>query len=254
MEWRDEGIVIGTRHFGETAVVLEVMTRENGRHSGLVHGGRSRKKTPTLQPGNTVALHWRARLDEHLGTFAVESQLQRAGHLLESEASLLVVGTICEHLRLLAERDPHRALYEAATIVLDAFPRTDVAAALLIRFEIALLDELGVGLDLTRCAVSGAVGGNASLTYVSPKTGRAVSSDEGQLYARKLLPLPAFVTDPKAPLRPDDLRDGYRLTSHFLERHLYAPSGARMPYSRERLGALIGRASEVDATFVGAFA
>ena len=182
MEWRDQGLVIGARRFGENAVVLEAMTRAHGRHLGLVHGGASRKKAPFLQAGNTLDLHWRARLDENLGTYAVEPHTQRAGHLLDSEVSLLIVGTVCEHLRLLAERDPHPALYDAATIVLDAFPDVQVAAALLVRFETAFLEALGVGLDLTRCAKSGLAGSakdNVVLAYVSPKSGRAVSASEG---------------------------------------------------------------------------
>ena len=249
MEWRDQGLVIGARRFGESAVVLEAMTRAHGRHLGLVHGGASRKKAPFLQAGNTLDLHWRARLDENLGTYAVEPQTQRAGHLLDSEVSLLVVGTVSEHLRLLAERDPHPALYDAATIVLDGFPDVQVAAALLVRFETAFLDALGVGLDLTRCARSGlgsSAKDNVVLAYVSPKSGRAVSAAEGAPYASRLLALPPFLVDPSSPLRPGDLADGYRLTGHFLERHLYGAHGLREPYARRRLVALLGGRANVN--------
>ena len=251
MEWRDQGLVLGTRRFGETAVILETMTREHGRHSGLVHGGRSRQKAPFLQAGNTVELHWRARLDENLGNYAVEPRTQRIGGLLDSEESLLIVGTVCEHLRLLAERDPHPALFDAATVVLDAFPEVDNAAALLTRFELAFLNELGVGLDLSRCAASGATAREVPLAYVSPKTGRAVSVAEGAPYRDRLLCLPPFLADPSVPLGSEDLADAFRLTTHFLDRHLYGAHGLRQPYPRERLARLIAGRRHVDEMLCG---
>lgn len=241
MEWRDQGLVLGTRRFGETGCVLEAMTRAHGRHSGLVHGGRSRRKTPLLQPGNTLSLHWRARLDENLGAYTIEPGISRAGRAMRSEIGLLIIGTVCEHLRLTAERDPHAALYDAACIVLDAIDDALSATALLVRFEIAFLDEIGMGLDLTRCAVTGEAGGNTVLSHVSPKSGRAVSAAEAAPYAEKLLPLPGFLNDARAPVAARDVADGLRLTSHFLDHRLYAANGIAEPYARRRLVMKIGR-------------
>ena len=109
MEWRDEGIILGTRRHGETSAILEVMTRAHGRHLGLVRGGRSRKQQPVLQAGNRVDLLWRARLDEHLGTFQAEALDLNAARLFDSAAAIYGLQTLAGHLRLLPERDPHAA-------------------------------------------------------------------------------------------------------------------------------------------------
>src|ERR671911_141695 len=107
MELQDEGIILGTRKHGETSAILEVMTRAHGRHLGLVRGGRSRKQQTVLQPGNRVDLLWRARLDEHLGTFQAEAIELNAARLFDSAAAIYGLQTMAGHLRLLPERDPH---------------------------------------------------------------------------------------------------------------------------------------------------
>ena len=155
MEWREEAIVLGVRRLGETSVVAEVMTRARGRHLGLVRGGRSRKQQPVLQPGNSVAVHWRARLDEHMGAFVLEPLELRAARLMESGVGLNGVQLVAAHLRLLAERDPHARLYDGLQIIVDHLDRPELVAELMLRFEIALLEELGFGLDLERCAATG---------------------------------------------------------------------------------------------------
>ena len=221
MEWRDEGTVIGVRRHGENAVVLELMTREHGRHLGLVHGGRSRKKQPLLQPGNTVEATWRGRLDEHLGTYAVEPVRLRAGELLESAVALHAVQAAGALLRLVPERESHPRLSEGLDVLLDNLDDPAVAAALMVRFELQVLDELGFGLDLERCA---ATGRNDDLTHVSPRTGRAVCSEAAAPYADRLLELPVFLA--RDGLRgsnragsPEDVLAGFALTGHFLDRY-----------------------------------
>src|SRR5215207_10146806 len=184
MQWSDEGIVIGARRHGEAATILETMTRGHGRHLGLVHGGRSRRLRPVLQAGNTLALAWRARLDEHLGTFRVEPSVERASTIMASRAATFGVQALVSELRFLPERDPHPRLYDAAAVLLDCFERLPLAAALMVRFEMLLLDELGVGLDLARCAATGTTSG---LAFVSPRTGRAVGREAGAAYADRLL-------------------------------------------------------------------
>ena len=84
MEWIDEGIVLGVRRHGESSAIVELLTRAHGRHLGLVRGGAGSKMRPVLQPGNGVRAVWRARLDEHLGTYAIEGTRLRAASLLES--------------------------------------------------------------------------------------------------------------------------------------------------------------------------
>jgi DNA repair protein RecO (recombination protein O) len=233
MEWRDEGVIIGLKRHGETSVILEAMTRRHGRHLGLVRGGRSRRQAPTLQPGNSVDLVWRARLDEHLGTYQVEPTASRAATLMESAAALHALNTLTGHLRLLPERDPHEPLFEALLVILDHMQHPATIAALLARLECALLAELGFGLDLTECA---ATGETADLVWVSPKSGRAVSRSAGAAYADRLLPLPAFLREgsTEAPAQ-EAILDALRMTGYFLSRHVFEPRGLVMPDARASL-------------------
>jgi DNA repair protein RecO (recombination protein O) len=230
MEWQDEGIVLSARKHGETSAILEVMTRGHGRHLGLVRGGRSRKQQPVLQPGNRLSLIWRARLDEHLGVFQAEPLAFNAARLLESAAAVYGLLTLAAHLRLLPERDPHSALYETLGIVIDNLDDPHAAAELVVRFELLVLDELGFGLDLTRCA---ATGQTDDLAYVSPKTGRAVSREAGQPWHDRMLALPVFLRhgEREAADRAG-IEAAFRLTGHFLTRHVYEPRSLAEPEAR----------------------
>ncbi len=230
MEWRDEGLIIGVRKHGETSVIVEAMTRTHGRHLGLVKGGRSRKMQPFLQPGNSADLVWRARLDEHLGFFAVEPTQLRTARLMASAEALHAIGLVAALLRLTAEREPHPELYDAASFIADHI-EDERLPALLVRLEVDILSESGFGLDLSRCA---ATGDTQNLVYVSPKSGRAVSLAAGEPYRGRLLPLPAFLADDwpgETPL-PADVRDGFRLTEYFLIRDVFGPRGQGLPEAR----------------------
>jgi DNA repair protein RecO (recombination protein O) len=231
MEWTDEAVILGVRRHGESSVILEALTHGHGRHLGLVRGGRSSRMRAALQPGNGVTLTWRARLDEHLGQFAVEPGTMRAGALLGNAASLYGLGHLAALIRLLPERDPHQGLYEAMLVVLDHLDTPRIAAPLMVRFELALLAELGFGLDLSVCAVTGAT---QELVHVSPKSGRAVSAKAGEPYADRLLPLPAFVRDGFLgdSISLEQMREGFGLTGHFLRRDVYDPRGLTMPDER----------------------
>jgi len=238
MEWKDKGLILGTRKHGETSAIVEVMTENHGRHMGLVRGGRSSRLRPLLQAGNSVDLVWRARLQEHLGTFQIESDSLRAAHLMELPLGIHGIQTIACHLRLLPERDPHAGLYRAAQIILDNLDEPQKAARLLISFELALLDELGFGLDLSECAATGA---RDELVWVSPKSGRAVSRSAGIPYEKQLLALPdylvknALVHSGAQFVKPADwhLEKGFKLSHHFLDRHCYVPRGIAPPHERE---------------------
>jgi DNA repair protein RecO (recombination protein O) len=236
MEWQDEGIVIGVRRLGERDVILEAMTREHGRHLGVVRSGRSQRMQPALQAGNGCELVWRARLDEQLGQYALEPTKMRAASLMGSAAALYAMATLGALLRLLPERDPHPALYETLCIVLDALDQPQMAAPLLVRFEVALLGELGFGLDLSECAATGT---NDRLIYVSPKTGRAVSEAAGEPYKDRLLTLPEFLKGGETPFPGrSDIANGLKLTGYFLERHLFGPRGVDIPEARAAFVAL----------------
>jgi DNA repair protein RecO (recombination protein O) len=230
MQWSEHGIVIGTRRHGETDVILEVMTAGHGRHLGLVKGGRSRRLRPVLQAGNTLALTWRARLDEHLGNFRAEPVVERSVELMSSRVATFGLALAAAHLRLLPERDPHPRLYEALAVMLDCLDRPALAGELMVRFELLLLDELGFGLDLESCA---ATGSRKELIYVSPRSGRAVSREAGAPHAEKLLALPAFLAERAGGTdNPVGLEEGFRLTGYFLERHVHEPRGLGLPDPR----------------------
>ncbi|MHA6685244.1 DNA repair protein RecO [Mesorhizobium sp. A556] len=237
MEWRDEGIILGTRKHGETSAILEVMTRAHGRHLGIVRGGRSRKQQPVLQPGNHVDLLWRARLDEHLGTFQAEPIEMNAARLMDSAIAVYGLQLLAAHLRLLPERDAHSGLYETLGVMIQHLDDADAAGELVARFELLVLDELGFGLDLSQCA---ATGRRDDLVYVSPKSGRAVSREAGAPWRDKILALPAFLRRGSG-LHADAaaIDEAFHLTGFFFSRHVYEPRGVSEPDARAGfLGAL----------------
>lgn len=228
MQWTDEGIVLGTRSHGETSVILELYTRAHGRHLGLVRGGRSRRQQPVLQPGNTVHATWHARLDEHLGNYTVEPFVSRAARLMEARAGVTGITLLSALARFLPEREPHGGLFEALELIADRLPDVAVAAPLIVRFEMEVLQELGFGLDLSECAATGAT---ADLTYVSPKSSRAVSRQAGEPWKDRLLALPAFLLG-GGEVAAADVTAGFRLTGYFLARHVLEPRGLAMPDAR----------------------
>jgi DNA repair protein RecO (recombination protein O) len=241
MEWSDEGVVLSVRPHGESAAVLELFTRQHGRHLGLVHGGRSRKLRPVLQIGNHVDAGWKARLADNLGHFTVELRKGFAALLMEDAAALTAMTSMATLARLLPERDPHPNLFEITLFVLSFIDDDSIWPALYARWEMALLDELGMGLDLSSCAATGAT---TDLVWVSPKSGRAVSAQAGEPYRGRLLRLPGFlgglVKGAAAP-GPDDIRAGLALTGYFLEQRVLAPREQAMPEARGRLVELICR-------------
>ncbi|WP_375789705.1 DNA repair protein RecO [Bradyrhizobium sp. Pha-3] len=225
MEWTDEGIVLGVRRHGESSAIVELLTREHGRHLGLVRGGASSRMRPLLQPGNSVTAVWRARLDEHLGMYTLEGTRLRAATLLAASHAVYGVTHLAALARLLPERDPHEDIYEMLQGTLDDFDDAGVAAVHLIRFELAMLTELGFGLDLENCA---ATGETTDLIYVSPKSGGAVSRAAGEPWRDRLLPLPAFLREGEGSANgwsEQDLRDGFQITGLFLLRHVLEPRG-----------------------------
>lgn len=237
MQWADRGLVIGVRRHGETGAVLELLTRDHGRHLGLVHGGCSRRLQPVLQPGNTVHAVWRARLDEQLGTYAVEGDVLRSSRLIGSRLALYGLATLAALLHALPERDPHHALFDEAEALVDRLDDPGLASIAFLHFELSLLAELGFGLDLTSCA---ATNRTDDLAYVSPRSGRAVSREAGEPYRDRLLKLPGFLVGESRANRPrrDDLAEGFALTGHFLALHALGPRDLDLPDERARFIAL----------------
>jgi DNA repair protein RecO (recombination protein O) len=238
MQWTDEGIVIGVRRHGEASAILELMTREHGRHLGLVRGGFGTRMKPVLQTGNSVSASWRARLDEHLGNYTVESLRQRASDFFASPHAIYGVTHLAALMRLLPERDPHAGLYAEFEQILDQLHDPVLAAPRVVRFELQILSELGFGLDLEQCAATGVT---FDLIYVSPKSARAVSRGAGEPWADKMLRLPPFLLDRDAFPAGRDLADGFALTGFFLARHVLEPRGLTLTDERSHFIAALAR-------------
>jgi len=231
MQWTDEGIVLGVRRHGETSVILELMTAERGRHLGLVRGGVGSRLRGVLQPGNSLRATWRARLDDHLGNYAIEGLNLRAAGFLAAAHAVHGVTHLAALCRLLAEREPHGRVYGALEEILDALGNPAAVAPMVARFELAFLAELGFGLDLSSCAATGA---KDDLVYVSPRSGRAVSRAAGEAYKEKLMRLPKFLRADSGLVSTADLADAFTLTGFFLERHAFAPRALPVPDARAR--------------------
>jgi DNA repair protein RecO (recombination protein O) len=247
MEWTDTGIVLGTKRHGEANAILELMTQEHGRHLGLVRGGAGSRMRPVLQAGNRVSATWRARLDEHLGLYAIEGLELRAADYLSSAQALYGLAHVAGLCRLLPERDPHQDIYAALDHVLDGLAEPRRAAPTVVQFELQMLTELGFGLDLEACAATGA---GDDLAYVSPKSGRAVSRLAGEPWKERLLRLPEFLNgefaaEPSA----QDLADAYALTGFFLTRHVLEPRGMQLPDARAGfIAVVLGRGEKAAAS------
>jgi len=231
MEWTDQGIVLSARPHGEGGMVVVLLTHAHGRHAGFVPGGGSRRARPTWQLGNLVEVSWRARLAEQLGNFAGELREAHAARALDDAAQLAGLSAACAVLdAALPEREPHPAMFEGFSALLGALDHPGWPV-IYVRLELGLLQELGFGLDLTKCAATGAT---EDLAYVSPRTGRAVSRDAAAPYKEKLIELPAFLSTGGLPADNEELRKGLDLTAYFLERHVFWPHNKPLPAARAR--------------------
>lgn len=230
IEWRDEGICLGARPHGESAAIVEVFTRAHGRHAGVVRGGGGRRMAATLQPGTQLDVVWRARLEDHIGAFAVEPVQGRAGQAMAHPGTLLGLGASVALLRAtLPERAAQTGLYQATVALFDLFAYPEVWPAAHLRWEMLLLETLGFALDLSRCAVTGATSG---LAFVSPRTGRAVSLGAAEAWADRLLPLPPCLIG-APPADNAEIAAALRVTGHFLAQ-IMAETGAPLPEARGR--------------------
>ena len=216
MNWSDEGIVLSARKHGESAAIVTLLTRANGRHGGLVHGGSGSRARGIYQTGNLVSADWRARLSEHLGTYTCELMRPYAAGLLAERLALLALIAAAGLIeRLLPEREPHPETFEKFHKLIEMLGNDPDWLSGYVHWELGLLTDLGYGLDLSACAATGTID---DLVYVSPRTGCAVSAAAGQPYRDKLLKLPAFLSDAGGPRQIEDVLDGLQLTGHFLAR------------------------------------
>ena len=243
MQWQDTGFVLAARRHGESALIIELLTQEHGRHAGLVRGGQSPRYRAMLQPGNEVAAVWRGRLDVHLGTIGCELVRAHAARLLDDPGRLAGLTSAAALVAAaLPEREPHPAVFASFARLIEALDSAIDWPAHYVTWEQDLLGALGFGLDLTRCAVSGAT---ADLAYVSPRTGRAVSRTAGLPYNDKLLRLPEFLWR-DVPIDEGQLALGLTLTGYFLAHHVFAPQGRALPAARLRLAERMRQAAAAD--------
>lgn len=232
MEWRDEGIVLSARRHGESSAVVHLLTREHGRHGGLVRGAQGKGARGLWQPGNRLALVWRGRLEEHLGQLTGELLDARAATLLGARKRLACLASACALAdAALPEREPHPLMFEGFGLLLDALATDAAWAPLYVRWEAALITEMGYGLDLSACAATGTT---EDLAYVSPRTGRAVSRTAGEPWKDRLLPLPPFLIADDAPTDAAAVRAGLALTGFFLARQVFPALGVPVPAQRTR--------------------
>jgi DNA repair protein RecO (recombination protein O) len=244
MEWHDRAFVLAARRHGENGAIVELLTEQHGRHAGLVRGGQSPKLRAVLQPGNEVAAVWRGRLSEHLGTVACELIRPHAAGLLDDPDRLAGLTAAASLVAAaLPEREPYPDVFASFGSLLRAFDSAADWSARYVGWERDLLADLGFGLDLGRCAVSGVT---SDLAYVSPRTGRAVSRAAGLPYRDKLLALPRFLwCDEPADRRQIEL--GMKLTEHFLVHHVFVPQGRTLPAARSRLAERMARAATASS-------
>jgi DNA repair protein RecO (recombination protein O) len=240
MDWTDEGIVLSARRHGENALIVNLLTREHGRHAGLVRSGASARNRGLYQPGNLLAASWRGRLSEHLGNLTCELQRAWAAPLLHQPLPLLALSAATAVLdSALPERAPVPELFESLGGLIASLGEPGWQETY-IRWELALLAELGFGLDLTSCA---ATGETEALIYVSPKSGRAVSAAAGRVYRDRLLALPGFLLGHETSGRADDVSAGIKLTGYFLAKYVLGDTRNGLPAARQRLADGFLRAS-----------
>lgn len=248
MDWDLPAIVLDTRPYGEVDLIATLMTADHGAHKGLVRGGASRSQGGLWQPGNFVQARWAARMSDQLGNFRGELIHATAASVMDDALSLAMLTAICAQAEdALPEREPHEAVFAA---MIHLLPRLTLGAAELpgvIRWETVLLADLGFGLDLSKCAVTGET---ENLAYVSPKTGRAVTEAAAGIWTGRLLTLPPFLTG-EADSGPKDWRDGLRLTGHFLARDVFGARHRPLPQARQmlydRVAALAADSENPDA-------
>lgn len=231
-QWQDHGLIVATQKHGESGLILTVLTKDHGLHSGFVRGGASRKMQPTLQLGNLVQLDWHARLEDHLGNFYVELEESYSANALNSAVKLSQLNALCAMIhQCLPDRLPIEGFFGASLILLTMLDETRLWPELYQQWELGLLKSLGFPLDFSSCAATGQTG---DLIYISPKSGRAVSRKAGEPYKDKLFPLPAHLLINEVKPKKKDILQALTISGYFIEKHILAPTHKRLPVARMR--------------------
>jgi DNA repair protein RecO (recombination protein O) len=247
MEWDAPAIVLDARPYGEGDAIATVFTEAQGVTRGLARGAASRAHTGLWQPGNLLTARWVARLEDQLGSLSGELVHPTAALVMDDTLELAALSSACAvAAEALPERIAHPAVFRDLIALMGGLSAASAGIADLVRWEVVLLRDLGYGLDLTGCAVTGASDG---LALVSPRTGRAVTREAAGEWAARLLPLPKLLIDAEAAGNAPDWRDGLRLTGHFLARDAFGQRHRSLPQARlmlyDRVAALAA-AQETD--------
>ncbi|HUN39705.1 MAG TPA: DNA repair protein RecO [Acetobacteraceae bacterium] len=232
MDWEAPAIVLDARPYGEGDAIVAVMTEEHGLHRGLARGGASRTQAALWQPGNLAQVRWVARLADQLGSFSAEMIHAGAAAVIDDGLALAMLSSACAVAEgALPEREQHPRVFHRLVRLVATLPRGADMLSDLVHWELMLLSDLGYGLDLTVCAVTGETVG---LAFVSPRTGRAVTEAAAGIWKERLLRLPPFLLG-AAPATPADWRDGLALTGQFLARDAFGAHHRPLPQARQML-------------------
>lgn len=239
MQWSDDAILLSTRKIGESSVIARIFTRDNGVCAGMIRGAHGKKMRGIIQPGNTLKVVWQARLTEQLGTLSCEMHTARAALMLNDSQKLLALQTICHIIEnTFPERHPYPRFYQYFTDFLDMLIDARNWHKEYVLLELAILAQTGFGLDLSRCADTFST---ENLTYISPKSGRAVCETSGKPYHHKLLPLPQFLRDDNHEPTASEISEGLNVSEYFLNHWLLEPNNKKMPASRQRLVTILAQ-------------
>lgn len=229
-EFEDDAYVLSARPHGETGAIVDLLTARHGKYAAHVAGGASRRMKPFLQAGARTIVHYRARVSDQLGSASLEPVGEGPAALFDDRMALAGLSAAAAVASAaLPEREPHPGVFLAFEALTAALALPDIWPAVFVRFEAGLLQELGFGLDLSKCAATGEVD---DLIYVSPRTGRAVSRKAGEPYKDRLLALPPFMLSAQTGLAAGDVKAGLDLTAHFLELFVFGPVNRPLPPAR----------------------
>lgn len=230
MEFEDDAFVLSARAHGENGAIAELLTSAHGRYPAFVAGGASRRVRPLLQPGTRVRARFRARTSEQLGSASLEGAGGDPSDLFDDPLALAGLASAAAVAGgVLPEREPQPGAFAAFETLGSALRHAEIWPAVYVRFEAGILQALGFGLDLSRCAATGTT---EDLVWVSPRTGRAVSRAAGEPYRDRLLVLPPFLLSAQGGLSAGDIGAGLRLTGHFLDACLFSPLHRPLPPAR----------------------
>ncbi len=244
MEWDAPAIILDVRPFGEGDAIATVMTEAHGAHRGLARGGASRGRAATWQPGNLAQLRWVGRLADQLGSFSAELIHPAAALAMDDPLQLAMLSAACAVAEgALPEREAHPRVFDGLLHLIARLPAGPGMLAGQVRWEALVLADLGYGLDLSACPVTGATEG---LVHVSPKSGRALTAAGAGKWAPRMLPLPAFLLGAGAG-DPVQWRDGLRLTGHFLARDVFGLRHMALPLARQALYDRVARMTETES-------